>query len=242
VAGLDTGRIAAVLLVFFALLPTVLWVTWALEGGAGVRPLVGRMFRWRIGWRWLLVTLFGLPVLTMAFALLLGDTLEPVDIVPFAITQVLGLLVNLTLINIWEETAWAGFLQTRLERRHSLVVAALITTVPFALVHMPLHFIGDASISSLANALVSLLIVSALVRVLLGVVLQGARDSILAVALVHTAFNRSNNEEGVVAGLVQGQARGLAGLLAVVVLAVAIAVVVRRRLTMEHRTMLTVTT
>jgi uncharacterized protein len=228
--GLDTGRIAAVLLVFAALLPSVLWVTWALEGRAGLRTLSARMFRWRIGWRWFLVTLLGLPLLTLAIALLLGDTLEPVHIIPFAITQVLGLLVNLVLINIWEETAWAGFIQTRLEQRHSLMTAALITAIPFALVHMPLHFIGDFTISSLTAALVTLLIVSALVRVLLGVVLRGAANSILAVALVHTLFNRSNNDEGVVAGLVQGEARSLAGLLAVLVLATLLAIGLRGRL------------
>ena len=30
--------------------------------------------------------------------------------------------------------AWAGFLQTRLERRHTLLVAALITAVPFGFI------------------------------------------------------------------------------------------------------------
>ena len=69
--------------------------------------------------------------------------------------QVVGLLVNLLLINMWEETAWAGVVQTRLEQRHGLVKAALLTAVPFALIHMPLHFIGDFSVDSLVGALVA---------------------------------------------------------------------------------------
>ena len=233
--GLDTERIAAFLLVFAALLPTALFMTWVVDGPAGIRVLVRRMFRRRIGAGWWLLVLLGLPTLTMTFALLLGDTLEPVDVIPFAITQIVGLLVNLALINLWEETAWAGFVQSRLERRHSLAVAAILTAIPFALIHMPLHFIGDISLERLVTALVALLIISVLVRLLIGVVLRGTRDSILAVAVVHTAFNRSNNDDGVVAGLLDGQGRGLAGLLAVVVLTAAVAIVARRRPSRSRR-------
>jgi uncharacterized protein len=233
--GVNTERIAAFLLVFAALLPTVLVMTWAVDGRAGVRALVRRVLRWRIGTRWWLLVLTGLPALTMAFALLFGDALASVDVVPFVTIQILGLLVNLVLINMWEETAWAGFVQSRLERRHSLGVAAVLTAVPFALIHMPLHVIGDFSLGSLASALVSLLVVSVLVRLLIGVVLRGTRDSLLAVALLHTVFNRSNNDEGVVAGLLEGSARGLAGLLAVIVLATAVAITARRRLSRSVR-------
>ena len=101
---------------------------------------------------------------------------------------------------MWEETAWAGVVQTRLEHSHSLAKAALLTAVPFALFHMPLHFIGDFSIESLAGALVTLLIVCAIVRLMIGVFLRGTGGSILAVAVLHTLFNRSNNDEGMVGG------------------------------------------
>jgi membrane protease YdiL (CAAX protease family) len=234
-AGLDTERIASLLLVFGALLPAALLVTWAAEGRPGIQALVTRMLRWRIGPRWWLLILAGLPALTLAFAVLLGDTLEPVDIAPFVIGQVFGLVVNLLLINLWEETAWTGVVQTRLERRHGLATAALLTAVPFALAHMPLHFIGDFTVESLATALVALLIVCAIVRLMIGVFLRGTRDSILAVALLHTVFNRSNNEEGLVARLVEGDARKLGGLLAVLVLTAVVALVARRKLGRSYR-------
>jgi len=232
--GLDTERIASVLLVFVALLPAALWVTWAVDGAAGVRALVHRMFRWEIGVRWWLIVLAGLPTLTITLALLMGDSFTPVEVAPFVATQLAGLLVNLVLINMWEETAWSGVVQTGLERRHGIVTAALLTAVPFALVHMPLHFIGTFSPASLVAALVALLIICALVRIMIGVVLRGTRESILAVAVLHTMFNRSNNDEGLVAGLTEGDARGMAGLLAVLVLTAAIAIVSRRRLGREQ--------
>jgi len=233
--GLDTERIASVLLVFVALIPAALWATWASDGPTGVRVLVHRMFSWHFGAGWWLLVLFGLPTLTLGLALLFGDTVKPVEVGPFVIAQVAGLLVNLLLINMWEETAWSGVVQTRLERRHGLVTAAILTAVPFALVHMPLHFIGNFTIGSLTAALVALLIICALVRLMIGVFLRGTRDSILAVALLHTLFNRSNNDEGVVAGLVEGDGRKLAGLLAVLVLTAVVAIVARRRLSRAHR-------
>ena len=233
--GLDTERIASVLLVFVALLPAAFLTTWTVDGSAGVRVLVHRMFRWQFGARWWLLVVAGLPTLTLGLALLLGDTFRRVDVVPFVLAQLAGLLVNLVLINMWEETAWSGVVQTRLEQRHRLATAALLTAVPFALIHMPLHFIGNFSIGSLTTALVTLLIVCAIVRLMIGVFLRGTRDSILAVALVHTLFNRSNNDEGIVAGLLEGDGRKLAGLLAVIVMTAVVAIISRRRLSRAHR-------
>ena len=214
-AGVDAERIASVLGVLLGLLPAALWVTWATDGADGVRSLGRRMRRWQIGARWWVLVLAGLPALTLTLALLLGDTFTPVDIGPFVAGQLVGLLVNLLLINMWEETAWAGVVQTRLEHTHGLAKAALLTAVPFALFHMPLHFIGDFSIESLTGALVTLLIVCAIVRLMIGVFLRGTGGSILAVALLHTLFNRSNNDEGMVAALVEGDGRKLAGLISV---------------------------
>ena len=227
-AGVDPERIASVLGVLLGLLPAALWVTWATDGADGVRSLGRRMRRWRIGARWWVMVLAGLPGLTLTFALLLGDTFTPVEIGPFVAGQLVGLLVNLLLINMWEETAWAGVMQTRLEHNHGMAKAALLTAVPFALFHMPLHFIGNFSIESLTGALVTLLIVCAIDRLMIGVFLRGTGGSILAVAVLHTLFNRSNNDEGMVAALVEGDGRKLAGLISILVLTAVAAIVVRR--------------
>ena len=235
VAGVDTERTASVLLVFAALLPAALWVTWAVEGRPGLGRLRRRMFAWRIGVGWTVMVLAALPGLTLLFAVCLGDDLRSVDVAPLVGAQVLGLLVNLALINLWEETAWSGVVQTRLERRFGLVRAALLTAVPFALVHLPLHVIGDFTIASVTGALVTLLLICAVVRLMLGVHLRGTRDSILAVAVLHSVFNRSNNDEGVIAALVEGDGRKLAGLLAVIVLTAAVALATRRRLGPDYR-------
>jgi membrane protease YdiL (CAAX protease family) len=235
-AGVDPERVASVLGILVGLLPAALWVTWATEGSEGVRSLGRRMRRWRFATRWWVMVLAGLPGLTLTFAVLLGDTFTPVDAGPFLAGQLVGLLVNLLLINLWEETAWAGVVQPRLQHRHGLAKAALLTAVPFALFHMPLHFIGNFTIGSLATALITLLIVCAVVRLMIGVFLRGTGGSLIAVALLHTLFNRSNNEEGLVAALVEGDGRKLAGLIAVLILTVAAVLVARRSRSLEDRT------
>jgi membrane protease YdiL (CAAX protease family) len=238
VLGMDAERFASLLLIFVALIPTTLFVTWAAEGPEGIRSLLRRMVKWRFGAGWWLVVLLGLPGLTISFSLLFGDTLRPVDAASLVVDQVAGLLVGFLLVNLWEETGWAGFVQSRLERRHNLVAAAVLTAVPFALIHMPLHFIGDFSPESLISALAILLIVCVFFRLLVGVVLRGTQDSILAAALLHTVFNRSNNSDGIVAALVEGSTRGSAALLATIVLTIAAAVLARRKLSRGYRMVL----
>jgi hypothetical protein len=60
-------------------------------------------------------------------ALLLGDTARSVDPVDLAVRRLGLLAVNFALVSIWEETAWAGVLQSRPERRDNVFVAALLT-------------------------------------------------------------------------------------------------------------------
>jgi membrane protease YdiL (CAAX protease family) len=144
--GVD--ELSGLLLTLFALLPSAVYVTWAAEGRAGLRKLFRRVTRWRFGRRWWIFILAALPVLTVVSGLLLGDTLRPVAPAHLVLDQVRLLLINLLLVNLWEETAWAGVLQTRLERRHNVFVAAGLAAVPFGLMHWPLAFLGEFTATS----------------------------------------------------------------------------------------------
>ena len=123
-------------------------------------------------------------------------------------------------INIWEETAWTGVFQTRLEERHNWAVASAITAIPFAAIHLPLQFFLDqpVTLASLAAAFAVYLLLGLLVRPLLAVFRRGTRDSLLLVALLHSVFNRTNNQNGIAATLLEGDARQLTMLMAVVLL------------------------
>jgi membrane protease YdiL (CAAX protease family) len=193
------------------------------------------MVRWRVGIGWWLAVLAGLPILTVGIALLLGDTFRTVEPITLIVGQIGLLAVNFALVNFWEETAWAGLFQTRLERRHNLFVAALINAVPFALVHWPLAFLGDVTIGSAAVALAAYLALGVIFRPMLAVFLRGTRDSVLLIAVLHSVFNRTNNDNGIAAALLEGDGRPVAVLIAAVVLTAAAVLAIRRRLSRDPR-------
>jgi membrane protease YdiL (CAAX protease family) len=223
-------------LVVLSLFPAALFATWAASGRVGVRSLFRRAFHWRVNPGWWLTVLLGLPVLTVGLALLIGDQLRSVDVPAFLASQLMLLLVNFVVINLWEEVAWTGLFQTRLEERHNWLIAAFLTAIPFAAIHLPLQFFLGApvTVASLAAAFGLYLLLGLLVRPMLAVFRRGTGDSLLLVGLLHSVFNRTNNENGIAATLLEGGARQLAMLIAVVLLTVVTAIVIRSRLGRQY--------
>jgi membrane protease YdiL (CAAX protease family) len=203
------------------LLPTALWVTAITDGRAGVRALFARVFRWRFGVGWWLVVLFGLPVIALLLGLIFGGSLHTADLGLVLIKQLGSIVLAVVVINLWEETVWAGFFQTRLEARFNFIVAAVLTTLPFAGVHVPLLFLDDqVSARSVLIGIAGLLILGVVVRLLMGVMMRAAADSVLAVGVLHQIFDASNNDGGVVDSLLDGADAGNMTQLAAVVLTV----------------------
>jgi CAAX protease family protein len=164
----------------------------ATDGRAGVRDLAGRSLRWRVGVRWYLVALLGMPI-----AVLLGATAlfgsAPLNALAdrwqLLFTVVLPvLLLQLALFNLAEEVGWTGFLQARLQDRHGPLKASLIVTAPFALFHLPDLFAQFG----LALALVFLPILAVMhlfARVVIMWLYNTTGRSVLLVGLFHATFN-----------------------------------------------------
>jgi hypothetical protein len=74
---------------------------------------------------------------------------------------------------------------------------------------LPLQFFLDqpATPSSLAVAFGLYLLLGLLVRPLLAVFRRGSGDNLLLVGLLHSVFNRTNNENGIAATLLEGDAQ-----------------------------------
>jgi membrane protease YdiL (CAAX protease family) len=167
-------------------------VTAATSGQAGVRDLASRSVRWRVGARWYLVALAGMPV-----TLLLGATalLGPASVRglvgtwPLLVTVLAAqLLLRTVLFNLAEEIGWTGFLQARLQDRHGPLLASVLVTVPFGLFHLPFLFVD----SGMAEALVMLPVLMVLhlfARVLIMWLYNTTGRSLLLVGLFHASFN-----------------------------------------------------
>jgi membrane protease YdiL (CAAX protease family) len=206
------------------LLPTALWVTSITDGRAGVRALFARVFRWRFGFGWWLVVLFGLPVIALLLGLIFGGSLHTADLGLALIKQVGSIVLAVVVINLWEETVWAGFFQTRLEARFNFVLAAVLTTLPFGGVHIPLLLLDDqVSALSILIGIAGLLILGIVVRLLMGVMMRAALDSVLAVGILHQIFDASNNNGALVDSVLDGADAGNMTQLAAVVLTVLVA-------------------
>jgi uncharacterized protein len=175
-------------------------------GRAGVRRLFAGAVRWRIGFARFLVFTVAMPVLTLAIAAVTGTLHTPGDgwgslLVPYLINV---FLVGVLLGNVWEETAWAGFLQSRLMARHGLLIGSLLTAVPFFLIHIPLAFStngwkgttwGEAALDWGLLALAA-----PFFRYLIGTQLIDTGGSVLAVGLLHASFNASGQMTAIPGG------------------------------------------
>ena len=165
-------------------------------GRAAVRRLFAGLLVWRIGvGRWLVI-LLAMPVATLAVGAATGTLRPPATGWGSVVLTYFGLLALIALTgSIFEETAWAGFVQKRLIARHGLLAGSMLTAIPFFVIHIPLAFEvkGWAGTTWPEAALDWALLLAALpaLRYLAGVLLVDARGSVLAVAVMHASFNAS---------------------------------------------------
>ncbi|SDN48452.1 type II CAAX endopeptidase family protein [Geodermatophilus sp. DSM 45219] len=228
-------EVFALALTVLVMLPAAVWVVSVAEGRAGVRRLFARTFRWRFGPGWWAAVLLALPVGTVVLGLLSGRSLQTADLPSVLLSGTLAALLPLFLVNLWEETVWAGFVQVHLERRHGLVAAAALTGVAFAAIHVPLSFAEEFTASSVLLELGFVLAVALLFRLLAGIVLRGTAGSVLAVAVLHAVWNASNSEDSIVDDLLSGGQPVLFAVLAVALLTAVTAPLVRGRGTAEQQ-------
>ncbi|HEX5861234.1 MAG TPA: CPBP family glutamic-type intramembrane protease [Nocardioides sp.] len=186
-------------LLFLALLGPALLVTRWADGPGAIRTLLRRTLIWRFGIARWAVILLAMPALTLGLAAVSGALATPERGWAFEI----GLYFFNTLIfgalaaNLWEETAWGGFVQTRLMARHGLLLGALLTAPAFAAIHVPLQIAGSDSWSELGIGVLVLFVGAPFYRYLLGMHLLDTSGSLLAIAVQHAAWNASGNLDSV---------------------------------------------
>jgi membrane protease YdiL (CAAX protease family) len=178
---------------YLGLLGSALAVTWVIGGRPAVLGFLARFLRWRFGVaRWIYVVL-ALPVMTMTVAALSGTLQPPAGgwatvVTGFVLqTFVYGALE----VNLAEEGAWSGFVQGRLADRHGVLGGALRTAPLFVAMHLPLQFAAGWTWASVALGVVALAVVAPFFRYLLGETLHATGGSLLAVGILHAAFNAS---------------------------------------------------
>jgi membrane protease YdiL (CAAX protease family) len=170
-------------------------VTAVIEGRTGVRRLLGRIKRWRVGLRWYVVALFGFMFAYVAgYVAVLGAS--PITALlenwPLFFTTFLPLLVlGIFVPAIGEEPGWRGFALPRLQERYGPVWGTLVLGTLVGLYHTPAFFTPFLGPITLPGFLAFELTAIAATFIYTWV-FNGSGGSLLIVILLHAAGNAAS--------------------------------------------------
>jgi membrane protease YdiL (CAAX protease family) len=123
-------------------------VTAATMGRAGMRDLLGRIVRWRIGWFWWTIALLSPVALFLIGALVSGvvagdwsavEQFGAMAELPH-LSGLSGWLVWILTFGLGEEVGWRGFALPHLQNKHDARFATLILGLLWAGWHIPTFF------------------------------------------------------------------------------------------------------
>ncbi len=233
-AWLLSGSVVVSTLV--GLLLPALVITWIADGPEGLRRLWRRAVKMRVGLAWYAAAFLLVPALVLAVGVLLGGT--PSDRSAGFLLAALGphlllpLVITFVLINWWEEVAWMGFVQARLQDWRGPLLAALIVAPLFALQHSAL--VAGQGVLAAAVLMVVLTVLAVPFRIAVGWV-YNRTGSLFLVGLVHAIGNATTGGDGINAGYLRHLYPGnnnvtMAHLLAMFLLGLLVLLVTRGRL------------
>jgi len=166
-------------------------ITYREAGAAAVRALLRDCVRPPSSWWWLPLAGFGLPFATWTTGAALGGA-QPLTW-GLAAFYLGDLVVGAVVINIWEEMAWTGFFQRRAASRWGAIGGALVTSVFFTAIHVPLAFAGADGAREIAGNLILVAGVATGVRLLIARVDPWSGRSLLTIGVLHSSFNASES-------------------------------------------------
>jgi membrane protease YdiL (CAAX protease family) len=167
------------------------------EGRPGVRCLLRRVVRWRVGLQWYLFALIGLPAVMVLATIIRPGALESLDVSAQPITLAyLKAFVCMAIMGgpLFEEPGWTGFAQPRLQQMYGPLLGGLLLGGLWALWHLPGFLIPSEDVRDIPPrgtvldfAVFALALVG--LRLIIIWVVNNTRDSVLMAILVHASWN-----------------------------------------------------
>jgi membrane protease YdiL (CAAX protease family) len=184
------GALGFLLVLLGSLVPSTVAILLiaVLHGKPGVRKLLGRLLRWRIGLRWYLVVLV-LPMLVplgIGLSVLLGGSAPAVDAtIPIALVMFVFSIFPGSALG--EELGWRGFALPHLQADRSALGASLVLGALWGAWHLPLWLTGtDSHPLSLYPAFVLAVIAASVIYTWM---YNSTGGSLLIIVLYHAASN-----------------------------------------------------
>jgi len=156
------------------------------DGRQGMKALLSRTVRWRVGVRWYVVAL-GLPAILALTAAGLHLLLGAPNTIQLGGLSVLDFVVFVLVIG--EELGWRGYALPGLLAKRSALAASLILGVLWGAWHLPTFFVPGAPQYGLPFS--AFVLVTMAYSVLLGWVYVHTNGSVLIATLFHGAINLS---------------------------------------------------
>jgi membrane protease YdiL (CAAX protease family) len=195
-----------------------LTVTAITTGKAGVRKLLRRYVLWRVGLRWYLLVLVGVPLIQLALSSVFLGTAPLTAFIQWWPLYFTVFLPNVLIIGvatqIWEEGGWSGFAVPKLQQRFGAWRMTLIFGPLWALFHLPAFFVPGVIFQSKVDAItmvvqmVVLIIAATLIRIVMTWVFNNTKASILIAILLHAALDASNGGSAYITHLLPASQNG----------------------------------
>jgi CAAX protease family protein len=191
-ASLGPGLGALVLLGTIAPSLVALALTARAEGDAGVRALLGRIFRWRVGARWYVFAVGYMAAIKLTVAvvhrLATGTWPRFGNEAWYIIAAVLAIS---TWAQAGEEVGWRGYALPRLAARFGLGPASVVLGVIWAIWHLPLFYLHGAD--TYGQSFTAYLLQVTALSVAMAWLYWNTHGSLLLVMLMHAAINNTKD-------------------------------------------------
>lgn len=211
-------------------------VTAVTSGKGGLGQLLRRYALWRVGVRWYLLVIVGVPLIQLAFSsVFLGIAPLTAFILqwPLFFTSYLpNVLIIFLAVQIWEEGGWSGYAVPNLQQRFGAWRACLVFGPLWALFHLPFFFVPGqifdhkVGVTTMIVQMVLLIIVAILTRVFMTWVFNNTKGSILIAILLHSALDASNSGSAYITHLLSASQNGGYGLASALLFPLAAAVLI----------------
>jgi uncharacterized protein len=169
-------------------------MTAATEGREGVRRLLRRIVLWRVGFRWYVFVLLGIPAIVLVSTVVMPGALASFQPSEVPSTLVLYVVAGPFMLfaggPVFEEIGWRGFALPRLQRLHGPLVGSLLLGALWGLWHLPLFLIPTWDTPHGSPLDVALFVIWAMAITLVFTwIFNNTKGSVLLAILAHGSVN-----------------------------------------------------
>jgi membrane protease YdiL (CAAX protease family) len=165
-------------------------VTRVTDGKAGLREWAGRLWRWRVSWRWYLAVAIGVPFALISTAIAVSDGAIHAPPVMVLVAYLPFLLLQMVTTGIAEEPGWRDFALPRLQRKYGPLGGTFILGPLWGAWHLPLFLSEWGGWPNVTWLTVGEFLASAVTfSVVITWVFNKTRQSLPLVMLLHVSVN-----------------------------------------------------